>query len=320
MPEAPMPSTLTTLGGAPLSRIGLGTACLGMGEDGDKLARATVRHAIDLGINWIDTDAVFGFGDTEALAGRILAELPADHRPFVATAVGFDWDGRSRRSAPQPTMEPRRLRQQLERSLSRLGVETVDLVKLNLATHSDALFEDAWSALLDFKQGGLARAVGLVAPDSAHLERAERIGACDAVYVELSLIDRRIGDSELLCRRTPTPAIIGYRALAGGGLISSNRLPGMLGDPALEPLKRLLRTIATRRHATPPAVAAAWSLAWPGITGLAVGARCPEHVTALIAASDIELSVRDLSDIANLLPTLGAERGPLHPRRFAKAA
>ena len=319
MPEGRMPSALTTAGGAPLSRIGLGTAAFGT-DGGDDLADATLRRAIDLGINWIDTDAIFGFGGAERLVGRVLAELPVGDRPFIATAVGFDWDGRSRRTTPQPAMEPRRLRQQLERSLARLGVEAVDLVKLNFDAESDALFEDAWSALLDLKQSGLVRAVGLIAPDSARLERAERIGACDAVYVELSLVDRRIGDSELLWRRTPAPTVIAYRALDGGELISKNRPAEASGEPALEPIRRLLRTIATRRHAAPSAVAAAWSLTWPGVAGVAIGARCPEHVTAIARAPEIELSVRDLSDIANLLPTLGSGRGPLHPRRFAKVA
>lgn len=318
MPEGRMPSPLSTVSGLPLSRVGLGTAAFGKG--GDELADATFRRALDLGINWIDTDPVFGFGGAERLVGRTVADLPASDRPFIATAVGFDWDGRSRRKTPQPAMGPRRLRQQLERSLVRLGIEAVDLVKLNLDTSSEALFEDAWSTLLDLKQGGLVRAVGLIAPDSARLERAERIGACDVVYVELSLIERRIGDSELLWRRMPTSTVIAYRTLGGGGLISSGGPADTPDKPALDPLRQLLQTIAARRHATPSAVAAAWSLSWPGIAGIAVGARCPEHVAAVTSAPEIELSVRDLSDIANLLPTLGAERGPIHPRRFAKAA
>ncbi|WP_370675426.1 aldo/keto reductase [Pleomorphomonas sp. PLEO] len=315
-----MPSTsLTTASGTPLTRIGLGTAAFGTDSSAD-VVDATLRRAIDLGINWIDTDAIFGFGTAERLVGRAMADVPVGDRPFIATAVGFDWDGRSRRATPQPAMEPRRLRQQLERSLARLGIETVDLVKLNLSAGSDALFEDAWSAMLDLKQSGLVRAVGLIAPDSARLERAERIGTCDAVYVELSLIDRRIGESELLWRRTPTPTVIAYRALGGGELVSPDNLGSASNELPLEPLRQLLRTIASRRHAAPSAVAAAWSLTWPGVAGVAIGARCPEQLTAIARAAEIDLSVRDLSDIANLLPTLGSERGPLHPRRFAKAA
>lgn len=320
MPESRMPSALLTASGAPLSRIGLGTAAFGMGGGDDELAISTLRHAIDLGVNWIDTDAIFGFGNAERLIGGAITELPAHERPFIATAVGFDWDGRSRRTTPQPAREPRRLRQQLERSLNRLGVDVVDLVKLNLGSEEDAFFEDAWSTLLDLKQSGLVRAVGLIAPDSAILERAERIGACDAVYVELSLIDRRIGESELLWRRTAAPAVIAYGTLGGGTLVSPNNANGKSSAPELQPLRQLLDTIAARRHASPAAIAAAWSLTWPGVAGIALGARCPEHMAAVISAPEIELSVRDLSDIANLLPTLGAERGPLHPRRFAKAA
>lgn len=320
MPEGRMPNALLTASGRPLSRIGLGTAAFGVTGEGDEVAIATLRRAIDLGVNWVDTDAIFGFGNAERIIGRTLAELPSQDRPFIATAVGFDWDGRSRRATPQPSMDPRRLRQQLERSLNRLGVGEIDLVKLNLGDAEDALFEDSWSTLLDLKQTGLVRAVGLITPDSAILERAERIGSCDAVYVKLSLIDRRIGESELLWRRTATPSVIAYGSLGSGALVSPDTAGSAPNGSQLKPLRQLLDTIAARRHASPAAIAAAWSLSWQGVAGVAIGARCPEHIAAVIPAPEIELSVRDLSDIANLLPTLGAERGPFHPRRFAKAA
>jgi aryl-alcohol dehydrogenase-like predicted oxidoreductase len=312
MTEPRTPSTLTTAGGEPLSRIGLGTAGLGVRES---QADATIRRAIDLGVNWIDTDAVFGRGEAERRIGRSLAALPAGERPFVMMAVGFDWDGRSPRARLRPTLEPRRLRQQLERSLSRLGIEMADLVKLHLAAPSDALFEDAWSMLLDLRQSGLVRNLGLIAPDSAHLERAERISACDSVHVELSLIDRRAG-SDLLWR-TPTSAVIACRPLAGGELTGP---PTEASGDALQPVRRLLQTIAARRRTTPAAVATAWSLSWPGVAAVAVGARSADEVVAVAKAAEIELSVRDLSDIAKLLPALGGGRGPVHPRRFSDAA
>jgi len=313
MPEERVPNVLTTRGEV-LSRVGIGTASFV--RDDDEVAMATLRRALERGINWIDTDAVFGFGNAERIVGRALAEFSLGERPFVATAVGLDWDGRLRRTSPHLAMEPRRIRQQLQRSLSRLGLEAVELVKLNFADGSDVLFEDAWSMLLDLKQAGLTRAIGLIAPDSARLERAERLGACDAVYVELSLINRRIGDSELLWRRPPAPMVIAYRTLGGGALISNEGT----SSSATAQARPLVRTIAQRRHTAPSAVATAWSLAWPGIAAAAVGARTPEEVDAVADATAIELSVRDLSDIANLLPNLGGDLGPVHPRRFAKAA
>lgn len=312
MPEGRMPNVLTTGDGRPLSRIGLGTATFGRDDEGNGLA--TIRRALKRGINWIDTDPAFGFGDAERIVGRAIADLSAADRPFVATAVGLDWDRRSRRSLPRLIANPNRIRQQLQRSLTRLGVEAVDLLKLNYAGGSDTLFEDAWSVLLDLKQSGLVRAVGLVAPDSARLERAERLGACDAVYVELSLINRSVGDSELLWRRTPAPVVIARRAVAGGDLAVPN-------DGAhTSRVNDLLHAIAQRRHTSPAAVAIAWSLAWPGVSAVTVGTRCPEHIDAIADAPAITLSVRDLSDIANLLPVIGGDLGPVHPRRFAKAA
>lgn len=90
------------------------------------------------------------------------------------------------------------------------------------------------------------------------------------------------------------------------------------GSDGDEPVRARLKTIATRRHAS--AIATARSPAWPRISAIAVGARCPEHIDAVADAPAIELSARDFSDIANLSPDLGSDLGPVHPRRFAKAA
>lgn len=308
-----MPGRPAAIGGLKLSRVGLGTAAFAM--DGSQVD-AVVRRAVDLGINWIDTDVIFDRGDIERRVGDSLAALPAGDRPVVAVAVGFDWDGRSRQAQLRPTLEPRRLRRQLERSLSRLRIETADLVKLHVETPSDALFEDAWSMLLDLRQSGLVRSLGLIAPDSAHLERAERIGACDSIHVEMSLLDRRVSDGELLGRRQPTPAVIASHAATSIDLTA----PGWPEDDALQPMRLLLRTIAARRRASPAAVAAAWSLSWPGVAAVAVCAQSPEDLSAVAKAADIELSVRDFSDIGKLLPALGSGRGPVHPYRTVDAA
>lgn len=312
MSEGRMPGRQATIGGLQLSRVGLGTAAFAV--DGSQVD-AVVRRALDLGINWIDTDVIFDRGDIERRIGVSLAALPAGDRPAVAVAVGFDWDGRSRQAQLRPTLQPRRLRRQLERSLSRLRIETADLVKLHVGAPSDALFEDAWSMLLDLRQSGVVRGLGLIAPDSAHLERAERIGTCDSLHVEMSLLDRRVSDGELLGRRQPTPAVIASHSAASTELT----IPDWSED-ALQPMRLLLRTIAARRRASPAAVAAAWSLSWPGVAAVAVSTRSPEDLSAVAKAADIELSVRDLSDIGKLLPALGSGRGPVHPRRTAAAA
>lgn len=315
MSEGRTPGRPTAVGGLQLSRIGLGTAAFGTDESRPDEA---IRRALELGINWIDTDAIFERGEVERRVGTSLATLPADDRPFVAMAVGFDWDGRSRQAQLRPTLEPRRLRRQLERSLARLGIERADLVKLHLAATSDALFEDAWSVLLDLRQSGLVRSLGLIAPDSARLERAERIGICDAVHVEMSLFDRRISDGELLWRRQPTPAVIASHSPS----VMGSAVPDGPTDPGdgLDSMQRLLRTIAIRRRSTPVAVAAAWTLSWPGVAALAVSARNAEELSAVATATEIRLSARDFSDISKLLPSLGSGRGPVHPRRTVDAA
>lgn len=309
MSEGSTPGRPAAIGGLQLSRIGLGTSAFGVDESRTVEA---VRRALELGINWIDTDAIFERGEIERHVGSALSALPPDDRPFVALAVGFDWDGRSRQAQLRPTLEPRRLRRQLERSLARLGIERADLVKLHLAATSDALFEDAWSALLDLRQSGLVRSLGLIAPDSASLERAERIGICDAVHVEMSLFDRRVSDGELLWRRQPTPAVIASHSFAVTGSAET-------GD-SLESMQRLLRIIAIRRHSNPAAVEAAWTLSWPGVAALAVSIRDADELSAVAKATEISLSARDFSDISKLLPALGSGRGPVHPHRTVDAA
>ena len=314
MSEGSTPGRPAAIGGLQLSRIGLGTAAFGADESRTGEA---IRRALELGINWIDTDAIFERGEIERHVGNTLAALPPCDRPFVALAVGFDWDGRSRRAELRPTFEPRRLRRQLERSLARLGIERADLVKLHLAATSDALFEDAWSVLLDLRQSGLMRSLGLIAPDSARLERAERIGICDAVHVEMSLFDRRVSDGELPWRR-PMPAVIASHSPAVIGSAIQGK-PLEAGD-SLNSMQRLLRIVAIRRHSNPAAVAAAWTLSWPGVAALAVSVRDAEELSAVATAAEISLSARDFSDISKLLPALGSGRGPVHPRRTAGAA
>ncbi|MCM5558829.1 aldo/keto reductase [Pleomorphomonas sp. JP5] len=309
MVEGSTPGRPAVIGDLHLSRIGLGTAALKTGES--RFTEA-IRQASELGINWIDTDAILDRGDIERRIGASLNTLPAGDRPFVSLAVGFDWDGRSRHAQLRPTFDPRRLRRQLERSLSRLGAETADLVKLHLPIASDALFEDAWSLLLDLRQKGLLRHLGLIAPDSSHLERAERIGACDTVHVEMSLFDRRVSDGELPVRRQRTPAVIANHAFGPDLAVLPNDREGSANT--LQPMRLLLRTIAARRRASPAAVAAAWSLSWPGVAAVAVGIHTPDELPAIAKAAEITLSPRDFSDIGKLLPTLGSGRGPVHPR------
>jgi aryl-alcohol dehydrogenase-like predicted oxidoreductase len=318
MPEDRMPRFELAQSGVALSRLGLGTAAFGgadwsggRGAQDDAVSQATIRRALEAGINWIDTDAVFGLGHAEEVIGEVVRTLAPSERPQIATAVGFDWDGRSRRTPPRQSADPRRIRQQIERSRGRLGVDVIDLVKLHFTDPSAARFEDMWSTLLDIRHSGLARAVGLVAPDSVHLERAERIGGCDAVFVELSILDRRVAEGELSCRGPSAPAFIAYRTLAAGRLLKGEETG---------PLRSALETIAARRHSGPTAVATAWSLAWPGIAGAVVGARCPAHLDTVLDAAALHLTARDFADIANLLATASEARGPVNPRQFAKAA
>ena len=129
LPTAPLGTT-----GMRITRVGFGAWAIGGGgwtfawgnqDDADSIA--AIRHAVERGINWIDTAAVYGLGHSEELVGRLLRELPQNDRPLVFTKGGLIWDERNRMKEPSRVLKPEAIRTEVEASLRRLGVERIDL-------------------------------------------------------------------------------------------------------------------------------------------------------------------------------------------------
>lgn len=320
-----------------ITRVGFGAWAIGgpdwavgWGAQDDRDSIAAIRHAVDRGINWIDTAAIYGLGHSEEVVRQALAEMPASRRPYVFTKCGLVWNEADRQAPPRQVGAPASIRREIEASLRRLGVERIDLYQMHWPAEDGTPLEDYWQTLLDLKAEGKVRAVGLSNHDAAQLEAAERLGHVDTLQPPFSAIRRDAARAELPgCHENGTGVIV-YSPMQAGlltGRFSAERArslpkddwrsrnPEFTGDKLARNLRLVdvLRPIAERHGTTIPAVAVAWTLAWPGVSGAIVGARSPAQVDGWIGAASLMLDREDLVAIAAAIEATGAGTGPALP-------
>jgi aryl-alcohol dehydrogenase-like predicted oxidoreductase len=322
-----------------ITRVGFGAWAIGgpdwavgWGAQDDHDSIAAIRHAIDRGINWIDTAAVYGLGHSEEVVRRALADMQPSERPFVFTKCGLVWDPNSRQTPPRQVGAPASIRREVEASLKRLGVERIDLYQMHWPAEDGTALEDYWQTLVDLKREGKVRAVGLSNHNVAQLAAAERLGHVDTLQPPFSAIRRGVAQAELPWCDANRTGVIVYSPMQSGLLSGrftvarAKALPGndwrsrnaeYSGEKLAANLKlaEAFRPIADRHHTTVPAVAVAWTLAWPGVTGAIVGARSPAQVDGWLDAAVVDLTDDDLAEIASAIEQTGAGSGPLSPAR-----
>ncbi|MGE5764481.1 MAG: aldo/keto reductase [Mycobacterium leprae] len=332
LPTAPLGTT-----GMDITRVGFGAWAIGgagwrygWGPQDDAESVRTVRHAVEAGVNWIDTAAVYGLGHSEEVVAPALDGVPEGDRPFVFTKCGLVWDPQHPTEEPRLVGRPDSIRREVEDSLRRLRVERIDLYQMHWPAQDGSRVADYWAALLDLKAQGKVRAVGLSNHDVAQLEAAEAIGHVDSLQPPFSAISRRAGAHEIPWCRKHRTAVIVYSPMQSGLLTGgfSEERARRLGpddwrsrDPNFtgEGLRRnlaladALRLVAERHATTPAAVAVAWTLAWPGVTGAIVGARRPDQVDGWLPAATLALTGADLDEIAAAIGRIGAGSGPGRP-------
>ena len=311
--------------------IGGGGWAYGWGPQDDNASLATMRRAVALGINWIDTAAVYGLGHSEEVVGRLLRELPAGDRPLVFTKCGLVWDPNSRMADPVRALTPAVIRSQCEASLRRLGVQRIDLFQFHWPDATGTPVEDSWGEMTRLVDEGKVRAIGVSNFDVALLERCEAVRHVDALQPPLSLIRRQAAEAEIPWCAAHGTGVIGYSPMQSGLLterFSVNRIESLSEDdwrrrsPDFRPpklsrnlaLRDALRPIAQQHGTTVSAVAIAWTLAWPGVTGAIVGARSPDQVDGWIGAATLELTLADLDQIAKAVGQTAAGSGPALPK------
>jgi len=303
----------------------------GWGAQDDAQSIAAIRHAVERGVNWIDTAAIYGLGHSEEVVRAALKDIPAVDRPYVFTKCGLIWDESDRTAFPKMVGAPDSIRAEVEQSLRRLGVEQIDLYQMHWPARDGTPIEDYWRTLIDLKAEGKVRAVGLSNHNVEQLEAAERIGHVDTLQPPFSAIRREFAAAELPWCVAHDTGVIVYSPMQAGlltGTFSQERVKALspddwrsrdtefTGEPLQRNLKlaKALREIAEFRATTAAAVAVAWTLAWPGLTGAIVGARAPGQIDGWIEAATLTLSHSELEHIAAAIIATGAGYGPSLPQ------
>jgi aryl-alcohol dehydrogenase-like predicted oxidoreductase len=283
----------------------------GWGTQEDDESVAAIHHALELGVNWIDTAAQYGFGHSEEVVGRALAGLGDDERPHVFTKGGQP-EGPGRTTLQSLRRDS--LRREIEGSLRRLGLDAVDLYQIHWPLPDEEI-EEGWSGLAELKEEGLARHIGVSNFDVAQLGRAQAIAPVETLQPPYSLVDRDVEAEILPYAEREGIGVIVYSPMGSGlltGAMTRERIAGLPEDDwrkrsprfqepqlsrDLELVERLKR-VAERHGVSPGAVAVAWTLRNPAVDGAIVGFRRPDQVDPIIPAASLELSDEDVSELS----------------------
>ena len=318
--------------GMDITRVGFGAWAVGgswrwgWGAQDDDDSIAAIRHAVELGINWVDTAPVYGWGHSEDVVRRALEPFSDADRPFVFTKTGPERreDGESHMRG-----DAAYLRAETEASLRRLGVERLDLLQVHWPPDDGAAIEDYWATLAALRDEGKVAHIGLSNHDVDQLAAAEAITHVETLQPPFSAIERgSAADVIPWCHEHETGVIV-YSPMQAGLLSGSFTAERMAALDASDwrrededftvnletnlALADALRPIAESRGISVGAVAIAWTLAWPGVTAAIVGARSAAQVDGWIAAADLVLEPSDLDAVAGAIASTGAGRGPARP-------
>ncbi|HMG32128.1 MAG TPA: aldo/keto reductase [Jiangellaceae bacterium] len=336
----PLPSGPLGRTGMAISRVGIGAWAFGgggwldsWGAQDDAESIAAIRHAVDSGVNWIDTAPIYGLGHAEEVVGRALQQIPADERPYVFTKAGVIWDPRRPHDKPALVGRAASIRRELEDSLRRLRLDHIDFYQVHAPPTDGTPLAEYWQTFCDLRREGRVRAIGLSNHDAAQLDAAEAIGHVDAVQPRFNLIHRDAVDVLAWSAAHATGAIV-YSPMASGLLSGSftaaraaaldeddwrRRHPDFTGDALARnlALAEALGPIASRHGVTVAAVAVAWTLAFSGVTAAIVGVRRAGQLDAWLSAAGLELDDSDLARIAQAIERTGAGSGPALPPHAA---
>jgi aryl-alcohol dehydrogenase-like predicted oxidoreductase len=320
-----------------LTRVGFGAWAVGgggwkfgWGQQDDRESVSTMLHAVESGINWIDTAPVYGLGRSEEIVGRALQEINEAERPYVFTKCGLTFDRERPEEGPWNVMGASSVRAELESSLRRLGVEQIDLYQVHWPPDDGTALEEYWETMLELKRSGLVRAIGLSNHDEQQLARAESLGHVDSLQPPFSMIHREAGAGLLQhCAAQRTGAIV-YSPMQSGlltGAMSEARIQSLPEDDWRRThedftgtngkrnlaLADALLPIAERHGVVPGAVAIAWTLRWPEVTGAIVGARSPEQVDGWLPAASLVIEDNEIAELTAAIERTRAGSGPLGP-------
>jgi aryl-alcohol dehydrogenase-like predicted oxidoreductase len=301
--------------GLEITRVGFGAWAIGgggwefgWGPQDDEQSIAAIHHALEHGINWIDTAAAYGFGRSEQIVGRALEGLA--ERPYVFTKCSL-LEGPDRKVAH--SLKRDSILREAGDSLRRLGVDAIDLYQIHWPTPV-ADIEEGWAALAELKEQGVVKHIGVSNFDAEQLRRIQQIAPVETLQPQYSLIEREVEHQLLPFAERERIGVIVYSPMGSGmltGSMSRERIEHLAEDDwrkrderfrepqlsrSLELVARLA-AVAERHETTPAAVAVAWTLRNQAVDGAIVGFRRPDQVDPILAAANLELTPQDLDEI-----------------------
>jgi aryl-alcohol dehydrogenase-like predicted oxidoreductase len=313
--------TLRTLGSSDLqlTSIGLGAWAIGgadwqygWGSQDDNESVAAIHRALDLGVNWIDTAAVYGLGHSEEVVARAVKSSP--HKPYIFTKCSRLWnpDG-----TIYSSLKPASLASELEASLRRLGVETIDLYQIHWPTPDEEI-EAAWEAMVRFREQGKVRWIGVSNYSVEQMKRIQKIAPITSLQPPYSMLRRAIETEILPFALAGNVGVINYSPMLSGmltGKMTAERAANLpandwrrknieFSEPRLSRnmrLVELLRQIGSGHGVTAGVVAIAWTLRHPAITAAIVGGRSAQQVEETAAALTFRLNEEEYSRICQFL-------------------
>jgi len=288
----------------------------GWGPQDDADSVAAIHRAIDCGINWIDTAAIYGLGRSERVVARALKSVGSSRRPYVFTKCSLVWDAQR---AISHSLKAASLRKEVDDSLRRLETDVIDLYQI----HWSKMFgydgpapdvEEGWSTLAELQKAGKLRHIGVSNFDVSELDRIRPIAPIASLQPQYSVLRRGIEHDVLPYCQAHQIGVIVYSPMAAGvltGAMTRERAAALpandwrsrnpeLQEPKLTgnlALVEVLRAIGARHGASPGAVAVAWTLRHPGVTGAIVGFRNAGQVDGIIAAGTFRLSQEEIAEI-----------------------
>lgn len=321
--------TLRTLGQTDLriTPIGIGSWAIGGGkwefawghqEDAESIA--AIRAGLDHGLNWIDTAAVYGLGNSESVVGRAVKGLAT--RPYIFTKCSLVWDKSGKITH---NLEAASIRREAESSLKRLNIDTIDLYQIHWPAWKGApeetspgSIEEAVGALAKLQAEGKIRHIGVSNFDAQQMQRALRVAPIASLQPPYSLVARDVEFSILPFALQHRIGVIVYSPMASGllsGAMTRERIATLPEDdwrkysanfqePLLSrnlELVERLRAVGQRYNATPGEIAIAWTLRNPAVTGAIIGVRSAQQASGIAGAAGIRLGADDMLEIEQAL-------------------
>ena len=285
------------------------------GSQNDNDSIAAIHRSLELGVNWIDTAAVYGLGHSEEVVGRALKSWPGP-RPYVFTKCGLRWDAKGN---VRKVLNGDSIRREVEDSLRRLSVDVIDLYQIHWPPDPDsAELEEGWSTLASLERQGKVRWTGVSNFSVEQLRRAQALARLTSLQPPYSLVHREIEGQVLPYCLGEGIGVIVYSPMASGlltGAMTRERAAKLpeddwrkhhrdFSEPKLSSnlaLVERLREIAKARNRSAGEVAIAWTLHHPAVTGAIAGARTARQAEGVMRAGELHLSDEEVREIETFL-------------------